>query len=418
MAETSTSVAASVGQGDPVSPMPRPAEPAHRIRDGVEALEVARALAADFARESAERDRERRLPFAEIARFSQSGFWGISVPAAYGGAGVDHATLAEAVATVSAGDAPLGQLTQNHFYMIEAIRLDASEEQKKAFFDAVLRGERFGNAFTEVGTRTPLDLKTRLHGAGPTYRLVGRKFYSTGALFAHRVPVVALDDAGRFVVAVVPRDRAGMTVIDDWTSFGQRTTASGSVYLEDVEVDASEVILHQNAFDRPTPMGPVAQLLHAAVDAGIARAALADTIDFVRRYTRPWIDSELDHAYEEPQVIAAVGQLGIRVHASDALLRRAGDAVERAVVRPNEDTVAEASIAVAEAKALSTEVSVEASSKLFELAGTRSTLEEYNLNRHWRNARAHTLHDPVRWKYHHIGNYLLNGIKPPRNGAI
>jgi alkylation response protein AidB-like acyl-CoA dehydrogenase len=51
------------------------------------------------------------------------------------------------------------------------------------------------------------------------------------------------------------------------------------------------------------------------------------------------------------------------------------------------------------------------------LAGTRSTLEEYNLNRHWRNARTHTLHDPVRWKYHAIGNFWLNGVHPPRHGA-
>ena len=230
--------------------------------------------------------------------------------------------------------------------------------------------------------------------------------------------MVAIDDQNRFVVAIVPRDRAGVTVIDDWTSFGQRTTASGSVWLDDVAVDASEVILHQAAFDRPTPMGPVAQILHAAVDTGIARAALADTTDFVRRYTRPWIDADHDHGYEDPQIIAAVGQLAIQVHAADALLKRAGDVVDAAIDDPNEDSVAEASIAVAESKALSTEVSILVTNKLFELAGTRATLEEYNLDRHWRNARAHTLHDPVRWKYRHIGNYLLNGIKPPRNGAI
>ncbi len=411
-------VAASIGRGEVVPAVPRIPEPAHRIRDAAEALSVAHDLASRFAEESAQRDRERRLPFAEIDTFSQSGLWGISIPRAYGGAGVGHATLAEVVAIVSAGDAPLGQLTQNHFYMIEAIRLDGSEEQKKFFFDAVLDGDRFGNAFTEVGTKTPLDLKTRLYREGDAYRLAGKKFYSTGAVFAHRVPVVALDDANRFVIAIVPRDRRGVTVIDDWTSFGQRTTASGSVRLEDVAVDALEVVLHQAAFDRPTPMGPVAQILHAAVDAGIARAAFADTLDFVRRYTRPWIDSGQDHGYEDPHLISATGELAIQVHASDALLARAGEAIDEAVADPTQDTVAAASVAVAEAKALSTQVSILITNKLFELAGTRSTLAEYNLDRHWRNARAHTLHDPVRWKYHHIGNYLLNAIKPPRNGAI
>jgi alkylation response protein AidB-like acyl-CoA dehydrogenase len=65
-----------------------------------------------------------------------------------------------------------------------------------------------------------------------------------------------------------------------------------------------------------------------------------------------------------------------------------------------------------------TDVSLLAANLLFELAGTRATLEEYNLDRHWRNARTHTLHDPVRWKYHAIGNYFLNGVNPPRHGAL
>ena len=75
-------------------------------------------------------------------------------------------------------------------------------------------------------------------------------------------------------------------------------------------------------------------------------------------------------------------------------------------------------IAVAEAKALSTEVSLHVSNKLFELTGSRSTLQEFGLDRHWRNARTHTLHDPVRWKYHRIGDFVLNGVKPARHGAL
>jgi alkylation response protein AidB-like acyl-CoA dehydrogenase len=72
---------------------------------------------------------------------------------------------------------------------------------------------------------------------------------------------------------------------------------------------------------------------------------------------------------------------------------------------------------VAEARVLTTEASLAAGSKLFELAGTQSTLDPLNLDRHWRNARTHTLHDPVRWKLHAVGNYYLNGAAPARVGA-
>jgi SfnB family sulfur acquisition oxidoreductase len=390
---------------------------AHIIRTDEEALDVAHRLAERFVQESAARDRERRLPFTELEEFSQSGLWGISVPKAYGGAGVSYVTLAEVTAIISAADSSLGQIPQNHFYMVEAVRLDGDEEQKRFYFGRALAGDRFGNAFCEVGTKTALDFQTRVRADNGKLILNGKKFYSTGALFAHWIPVVAKDDEGSVVIVFVKRGTPGATVVDDWSSFGQRTTASGTAIFDNVEVTPFAVIPHQAAFERPTPMGAVAQLIHAAVDVGLARVALADTIRFVRQYTRPWIDSGQAHGYEDPYTIAQVGDLQMRVHAADALLERAGRYVDKAVAAPDEHSVAEASVAVAEAKALGTEVSILVTNKLFELAGTRSTLAEYNLDRHWRNARTHTLHDPVRWKYHTIGNFWLNGISPPRHGA-
>ena len=154
------------------------------------------------------------------------------------------------------------------------------------------------------------------------------------------------------------------------------------------------------------------------MDLGIAQAAIDETVHFVRSYTRPWIDSGQEHGYEDLYSIAQIGDLKMRLHAAEAILDRAGRTVDAAMANPNEDSVAAASIAVAEAKVLTTEIAIQATNKLFELAGTRSTLEEYNLDRHWRNARTHTLHDPVRWKFQAIGNYYLNNIKPPRHAWI
>ena len=108
----------------------------------------------------------------------------------------------------------------------------------------------------------------------------------------------------------------------------------------------------------------------------------------------------------------------MRLHAADALLRRAGLVIDEATRDETADAVAAASIAVAEAKVLTTEAAILATNKLFELAGTRSTLAEHGLDRHWRNARVHTLHDPVRWRFHAIGNHALNGINPPVHAWI
>ena len=51
-------------------------------------------------------------------------------------------------------------------------------------------------------------------------------------------------------------------------------------------------------------------------------------------------------------------------------------------------------------------------------AQTGATLDGIGLDRFWRNTRVHTLHDPVRWKYHAVGNFHLNDRLPPRHGAI
>ena len=391
---------------------------AHIIRDDAEAVAVARVLAAEFALTAAERDRDRRLPRAEIDRFSESGLWAITVPRAYGGADVSAATLAEVTAIISAADGSIGQIPQNHFFVVEAIRLTATEEQKRVWFGCVLAGERFGNALSETGTKTAHDYKTVLLPEQGKLFLDGRKFYSTGALFAHRVAAVAKDENSRLIFAFVRPETPGVTLIDDWSSFGQRTTGSGTTVFEHVEVEPFAVIPFEDAFDKPTSMGPLAQIIHAAVDIGIGRAALTDTIDFVTRHSRPWIDSGQDRASDDPYTIAQIGEMTIRQNAAEALLARAGRAVDRAKQDPTEETVSLASVAVAEAKALGTEAALAAANKLHELAGTRSTLAAHNLDRHWRNVRVHTLHDPVRWKYAAIGNWYLNGFNPPRHGAI
>jgi SfnB family sulfur acquisition oxidoreductase len=391
---------------------------AHRIRSDIEAIEIADALAVEFERQAAERDALRMLPFEQVEQFSRSGLWGITIPKAYGGPALSVATLAEVIARISKADPSIGQIPQNHYFILEVVRSTGSEEQKGFFFQQVLAGARFGNALSELGTKTVGDYNTRIIRTPAGFRLAGRKYYSTGALFAHWIPVVAKNEEDYLTMAFVERGTPGLTLVDDWNSFGQRTTGSGTTILEDISLPDFLVLPYQKSFDEPTPLGPLAQIIHAAVDLGIAQAAIRDTVEFVRTRSRPWIDSNVEKASEDPLTISQLGREFIELHAAEALVKRAGIAVDRAIDVSTEDTVAEASVAVAEAKAATTRVSLLASNKLFELAGTQATLEKYHLDRHWRNARTHTLHDPVRWKYFAIGNYYLGGVRPPRHGAI
>ena len=402
-----------VKQLKPVPPIARPQSRAHIIKDDAEAIEVAEALAADFVVRSALRDREREWPVRELDAFSQSGLWSLNVPKAFGGPELSYATISRVIEIISAADSSIGQVAQNHIGVVAAVRTVSDPEQQALLFGEVLKGVRFGNAFSEFGSKRAVDFETRFEDGGDHVVVNGRKFYATGALLAHLVPIVALDGEGRAWYAIAERGAEGLSVIDDWSSFGQRTTLSGTVILDSVKVPKTHLVPGYKGYDHPTADGAIFQIIQVAVDTGIAKAAIDETVNFVRTKSRSWVDSGKDHAFEDPYTIQAVGGLTLRLHAAQALLEKAGRAIDEAVKAPSAENVAWAQVVTAEAKVLSTEIAIEATNKLFELAGTRSTLAENGLDRHWRNARTHTLHDPVRWKYAILGDYFLNGKNPP-----
>jgi alkylation response protein AidB-like acyl-CoA dehydrogenase len=238
--------------------------------------------------------------------------------------------------------------------------------------------------------------------------LTGRKVYSTGALFAHWIPVAARDDDGLPVTVFVPRHARGVDVVDDWSGFGQRTTASGQVRLDEVELEAIQIVARERGGQIDTA-NAVSQLIHAAIDLGIGRASLDETRRFVRETAHPARGSGVAHATEDPYTLRDIGALTVDLHAAEALTARAAQLIDRARgARAAREAVAAAIVATAEAKIVTTQFALDASNKLFELAGTQSTLARHNLDRHWRNARTHTLHDSVRWKYHAVGQYALN----------
>ena len=384
-------------------PLPR----IRRIASEAQALAAATAFRDRIAVGAALRDRERILPALELEALTEAGLWAITVPQQFGGADVSHATLAEVVALLAEGDASIAQVPQNHFCTLETLRHVANDDQRRALYGLVLAGTRFGNAEAERGE------PTLLRDDGFSLRLDGTKAYSTGALFAQLITVTARDEAGRRVLVVIERDAPGLTVLDDWDGMGQRTTASGTTILDGVRVTADRVLPLHRAFDRRTPIGAFAQLLHAAIDLGIARAASAETGRFVRERSRPFADAGVAHATDDPLLLERFGQVQVRLLAAEALLARAAAALDAAHAEPGEDAYIAASIAVAAAKATTTEAALEASSALFELSGTQSARGAFNLDRYWRDARTHTLHDPVRWKYHAVGNFFLNGAAPP-----
>jgi alkylation response protein AidB-like acyl-CoA dehydrogenase len=189
------------------------------------------------------------------------------------------------------------------------------------------------------------------------------------------------------------------------------------VTLDDVAVPVEHVVPFSPIFSRPTVYGARAQLLHSAIDVGIATGALAAGVRQAGR-ARPHFEAGGATAADDPTLINVAGELAVTVRGAQALLAEAARAVDAAAADLTDESTAEASIAVAAAKVAAVRASLAASNVLFELGGTRSASTSGNLTRYWRDARTHTLHDPTRWKLQHIGRYTLSGTPPPRHGQL
>ena len=406
--------AASERRADPRTA--RAVQAAQVLRGDADVLDTARRIARLLADGAALRDRDRILPEQELDLVSAAGLWAMNVPRAHGGAGVSYATVAQVFAILSAADASIGQIQQNHNSAVFWLSTVGNAAQKEFFLGEILRGCRFGNANVDAAGKNGVQ-PTLIARTARGHVLSGEKIYATGALFAHYVSVIGQNEAGEKTVAVIPAGTPGLVIEDDWDSFGQRTTASGRVRLDQVELPDLCVLPIHRAYSEQ-PMGAVSQLSHVGIDLGIAQAALDDTVRFLRGQSSISQPEGSPRAVTDPLVIAQVGEIQTRLHAAAAMTQRAGLAVDAAIAAPDKARRGAASLAVAGARWLTTEVALLASSKLFELCGTRSAQHPHAFDRHWRNARVHTLHDPVRHKLTVVGDALLNGIAPESAGAL
>ena len=391
----------------------------HVIENDLEAIHAAYHV-ADFALEGRnDRDQQRFLPFAEIDLFSQKGLAGIRIPKQFGGAFVSNKTLAHVFRILNKADSSVGQIPQNQIALLNMIQIMGTEQQKQFIYQEILQGKRLANGGPERHTKDSKTLNTLLTLEDGHYFVDGEKFYSTGSSFAHWLAIKAIHPEGHVVLTIVNRDAAGVEVVDNWNGFGQRTTSSGTVKLDHVEVDPLLIFDERKLSAQPSYRGAYSQLMQVAIDVGIAEAAFSDTVTAVQK-ARPIVDARVEKASFEHYTLQEVGKSNVLLDAAILLLDEAAEYLDELdqLDSVTDEQAAKASILVAEAKIYANDAALHISEKLLELGGSRSSLSQHNLDQHWRNARVHTLHDPVRWKLHALGDYYLNHQLPARHAWI
>jgi len=378
------------------------------------------AIVDEMRRDDAAAERDRVLQYGAVEQLRHAGLLSLRVPARYGGPGAGTRDVLSVVIQIARGSSNVAQSLRAHFGFSERLLSNrASEVERAQWFPVVNSGLVFGNAITDANGKAPGSSDTTLFADSEgVLRLNGYKFYSTGTLFADVIAVSAIDADGRDLQAIVPTDRHGVELYDDWDGFGQRLTASGGTRFTDVTVNPVEVITvsdgkhlgHSTTF---------LQLYLAAVAAGIAHGVLDDAVAYVREKARPASHSLADSASGDPFILAAVGDIAANAAAAEALVLTAAAAIDAVVAdgrQTDPDALAELSVTVAKAQLVAERLTLTAAERLFDTGGASATARKLNLDRHWRNTRTVASHNPLAYKAYTAGNYAVNGVWPPANG--
>lgn len=384
------------------------------LSDEASAIAAAHQAAAAIAALSADPAGRKSVPYEQAEVLARSGITAVAVPRELGGIGASVATVVEIVRIISAADGGVGQLVQINNMMLRGLLRRPADAQRERIIRDVLAGKRLGHAAAEVGGKHKFDVKTvARRNADGDWVVNGAKFYATGCFLADWIFSSAKTEEGQ-VSFIVHRDTPGLILDDDWNSFGQRHSMSGGVRFENLVVDGAIQPVQGQAGGPPGRTNlTYAQIMHAAIDAGIARGALDAAIHYLRNNANVWIDAEVERAALEPMIIRRIGDYAIWVRVAESLLRDASELYDD-YRRQGEPAELETDLilAVAAARAKTDEASIKIGSDMFSLLGASSSYNKFNLDRFWANARVHTTHDPIRWRLHHIGNFTLNGVAP------
>lgn len=367
------------------------------------------------------RELTRTLLFEQVEWLREQKFGALRLPVEQGGYGASLVQLFGLLIDLGAAESNLPQALRLHFHRVDHLLNAKPGAQRTVWLDRVAKGDLFGNATTEPADAQLGELRTRLtaHADG-AFRLSGKKAYGTGSLYAQLIPVEAIDEHGDRVTVIVPAERAGVTLVDDWGGFGQRLTATGTSIFQNVVVQPDEILRAPKQLSRVGSNFP--QLVHLATLAGIAAGAARDARDKVAARQRIYSTGSGDLARNDPLIQAEVGKIASTASAARSIVLGAAKSLDDAFARwteegpgapATEQAYVDADIIISSAQVVLVPLVLTATTQLFDALGASAIDAKSALDRHWRNARAVSSHNPWVYKARRVGEYYLNDTLPP-----
>ncbi|HTC97959.1 MAG TPA: acyl-CoA dehydrogenase family protein [Bradyrhizobium sp.] len=383
------------------------------------------SLLAQIAKGESERELERILPFEAIDLIRGAKLGALRLPTSAGGAGSTIRELFEVIIRLGEADANVAHILRNHFSVVERLVRHPRDEQGRQWQQAVADGAIVGLATTELDTPQVGNIipNTTFTPEGDDYLLNGTKYYSTGTLYSDYVLVRAADPSGRPGATIIPVKRDGVELIDDWDGLGQRLTATGTTHFRNVRVRHQEIVFDAADVGYGVPYSNTfAQLFLTAIVAGIARAALRDAAALIRSRKRTFYYAPSEVPTDDPVLQQTIGQIASGAFAAETVVLAAAEALDVATDAfdagaPDATEAAhKAALVSAKAKIVADDFAIRAGSLLFDVGGASATKKATNFDRHWRNARTLSSHNPTTYKARSIGQHVISGTPLPAKG--
>ncbi|MGG7510723.1 acyl-CoA dehydrogenase family protein [Plantibacter sp. YIM 135249] len=387
------------------------------------ALDRLRPVFARIAGDAVGREQRHELPHEAVRLLVDAGFASLRLPVADGGAGLTIEEFATVLIELGAADANLPQIFRGHIAFVEDQLVAEPSPARSIWLERFATGETVGNAWSEVGSTALWSSQTQLVRTEAGWVLSGRKFYTTGSIYADWIDVIAHNATDGTEVSVLVRATTeGITISDDWDGFGQQLTATGSIVFEDVAVDETEIRLLDARFPYQTSLF---QLVLLTVLAGIATAVERDAGAHIRARKRVYSHGNSPVTSEDPQILAVAGEIASTAFVTEATVLAVAARVQAAHLAALEGlthdqsglyTAAEIASAAAQVS-LSTLVPA-AATQLFDTLGASAVSRSQGLDRHWRNARTVISHNPWIYKARTVGDWSVNGTPPPFSWTV
>lgn len=215
----------------------------------IDHLDVIGRLAPEFASRSAEHDREATFPYENVEALKAAGHYLMMLPKEYGGSGTALPDGAKVMRALGAADASTALIVAQHHAVVanfSAEALIAGHERIERFMkDEIAHGKIVAllAAGPEFEGREPTTASKTEGG----FLLNGRKGFGTSSLVADwgTGPFMwQKSETERFMITPFYRtDHPGFTILDNWDTFGMRSTLSHDLLFEDLFVP-DEYVMH------------------------------------------------------------------------------------------------------------------------------------------------------------------------------